>query len=92
MFSLRDNLVIAQVAVSVLLLVTSLLFVRSLRDVQSTDPGFSVRNQLLATVRLDVPGRGGSTLTESVMERLAGLPGVQSVTAAAMVPLSTIAG
>src|SRR5215472_4007176 len=88
LFSLRNNLVIAQVAVSVLLLVTSLLFVRSLRDVQSTDPGFNVRNQLLATVRLDLPGRGGSTLTESAMERLAGLPGVQSVTAAVIVPLS----
>jgi hypothetical protein len=53
LLSLRNNLVIAQVAVSVPLLATSLLFVRSLRDVQSTDPGFNVRNQLLATVRLD---------------------------------------
>jgi len=88
LFSLRNNLVIAQVAVSVLLLVTSLLFVRSLRDVQTADPGFNVRNQLLATVRVDVPGRGGNTLTESAMERIAGLPGVQSVTAAVIVPLS----
>jgi hypothetical protein len=59
-----------------------------LRDVQTADPGFNVRNQLLATVRLDVPGRGGSTLTESAMERILGLPGVQSVTAAVIVPLS----
>src|SRR5579883_3475973 len=88
LFSLRNNLVIVQVAVSVLLLVTSLLFVRSLRNVQTADPGFNVRNQLLATVRLDVPGRGGSTLTESAMERIAGLPGVQSVSAAMIVPLS----
>jgi predicted permease len=88
LFSLRNNLVIAQVAVTVLLLVTSLLFMRSLRDVQTADPGFNVRNQLLATVRLDVPGRGGSTLTESAMERILGLPGVQSVTAAVIVPLS----
>jgi predicted permease len=88
LFSLRNNLVIGQVAVSVLLLVTSLLFVRSLRDVQTADPGFNVRNQLLATVRLDVPGRGGNALTENVMERLAGLPGVRSVTAAMIVPLS----
>jgi len=86
--SSAGRLVIAQVAVSVLLLVTSLLFVRSLRVVQTADPGFNVRNQLLATVRLDVPGLGGSTLTESAMERIAGLPGVQSVTAAVIVPLS----
>jgi predicted permease len=77
-----------QVAVSVLLLVTSLLFVRSLRDVQTADPGFNVENQLLATVRPDAPKDRGRALIVSAMEQLAELPGVQSVTDAAIVPLS----
>jgi predicted permease len=88
LFSMRNNLVIVQVAVSVLLLVTSLLFVRSLRDVQAADPGFNVENQLLATVRPDAPEGRGRALIESAMERLAGLPGVRSVTDAVIVPFS----
>ena len=90
-FSLRNNLVIGQVAVSLLLLVTSLLFVRSLRDVQTVDPGFNVTNQVLASVHFDAQatqGEHGQDAVDVVMDRLAKMPGVRSVTAAFIVPLS----
>lgn len=90
-FSLRNNLVIGQVAVSMLLLVVSLLFVRSLRDVQTVDPGFNVQNQILATVRPDqseTRSVSKEDLTDGLTERLAKMAGVRSVTDAFIVPLS----
>ncbi|HLY18034.1 MAG TPA: ABC transporter permease [Bryobacteraceae bacterium] len=91
LFSMRNGLVTGQVAVSMLLLVVSLLFVRSLRDVQKADPGFNVANQVVASARLDRPGAGSGqnlALTDAIMERLAKAPGVVSVSAAMIVPLS----
>jgi putative ABC transport system permease protein len=90
-FSLRNNLVIGQVAVSLLLLVTSLLFVRSLREEQTADPGFNVNNQLLATVQVDAQGgrqEAAGDTADRVMQRLAQMPGVRGVTDAFIVPLS----
>jgi putative ABC transport system permease protein len=91
LFSLRNSLVIGQVAVSMLLLVVSLLFVRSLRDVQTADPGFNIHNQVVATLRPDRPSSGSNqtiALADAVMDRLAKAPGVVSVSAAIIVPLS----
>lgn len=88
-FSFRNMLVMAQVAVSLLLLVTSLLFVRSLRDVQNTDPGFNVENQLRATVQFDDPKASeAGDVYRPLLERLRTIPGVRSVSLAAMSPLS----
>ena len=44
---LRSGLVVAQVALSVLLLVAAYLFLRTLQRVQSTDLGFEPRGVLL---------------------------------------------
>lgn len=90
-FSLRDALVISQVAFSLLLLVTSLLFVRSLREVQTVDPGFNVENQLLVSVRVDGPAETGQSMKATAQlakERLSKISGVRSVTDAFLVPLS----
>jgi putative ABC transport system permease protein len=93
LFSFRNVLVMGQVAVSVLLLVTSLLFVRSLHSVSHAEPGFNVANQL--SVRLRMEGEQSSTqrsieISEEAAARLRSLPGVKSVAMAAMVPLSSM--
>ncbi len=88
LFTLRNGLVIGQVAVSLLLVAISFLFVRSLRKVQSADPGFNVENQLIAGIDLDVPAKGSPRVMEDAMEALARMPGVRSASGSFIVPLT----
>ena len=90
-FSLRDILVVAQVALSLLLLIGSGLFLRSLQNAYSTDLGFETRNALLASVDLSLQGYSEvqeRAFEEQLRERLASLPGVQSVSATSFMPVS----
>jgi predicted permease len=78
----RTLLVVAQVAISCVLLAGAMLFARSLRTITHVDAGFRPENVLLLGVGLDQ----GQTLSgvervrtyERVLERLATVPGVQS--------------
>jgi predicted permease len=87
----RKGLVVAQVALSVMLLAGAALFARSLYNLRSLDPGFKV-DQLL-TFGLD-PALSGydqarvKGLFKTVQERLAALPGVRSASLAVITPLS----
>jgi predicted permease len=77
---LRSGLVIAQIAVSVLLLSVSGLFLRSLVNAASVDPGFNTSNLLVAGVMLkDQPAATGSAFFQQMTERLGSLPGVRDV-------------
>jgi putative ABC transport system permease protein len=75
----RDVLVVGQVAVSVILLITAGLFVRSLQQAHRIDLGFDPENRLLASV--DV-GRSGYTRQQAIeiqsrlLEDVRALPGV----------------
>jgi predicted permease len=76
----RSGLVIAQVAISVLLLFGSGLFLRSLRNFSAVDPGFNQKNLLLVELGLgDYKEADGRELYRRVLERLRGLPGVREV-------------
>jgi predicted permease len=89
---LRDMLVVSQVALSLLLLIGSGLFLRSLRNAYQTDLGFETRNALLASVDLGLQGYNQAqqrAFNEQIHERLAALPGVQSVSATSFVPISS---
>lgn len=89
-FGLRNVLVVAQVALSMVLLVGAGLFVRSLIAAQSIDPGFEGERGVVMTV---APGltswdqeRRDEVLT-SLLERARTLPGVESVALASRLPL-----
>lgn len=88
---LRDVLVIAQLAMSLVLLVGAALFVRSLQQAVSFDPGFAAANILTATMDT-ASGRlseaQGREFYRQALERAGTLPGVESVTVSGIVPLT----
>jgi predicted permease len=76
---LRSGLVVTQIAISVLLLSVSGLFLRSLMKASSIDPGFNPKNLLLVNVLLrDHQEAHGSALYQRMLERLRALPGVNA--------------
>ena len=92
---LRQTLVAAQVALSLVLLVAAALFARSFTRSGEMDPGFSLRQGILASVDLLPAGydeaRGGEFL-ERLTERVASLPGVESASVARSIPLDFSSG
>jgi putative ABC transport system permease protein len=88
---LQSVFVVGQVMVAALLLVVAGLLLRTLREAESFHPGFETENMFLASVNLRPYGYTEETGTEFYRQltgRLRSLPGVQSVTFAAAVPLS----
>ena len=88
---LRHGLVVAQVALSMVLLVGAGLFLRSLRQAQAFDPGFRPDGVLLASFDLFAAGYDearGVAFQERLLERVGALPGVTAVTTARRIPLS----
>ncbi len=89
-FRMRGALVASQVAVSVLLLVGAGLFLRSLRNAHTIDPGFDPDGLALVTVDLSLAGyseESGLALLRQVRERLRTLPGVEGVAVVEGLPL-----
>lgn len=89
-FRLRNSLVAAQVALSLMLVVTALLFLRSLSKAADIDPGFQTANIQLAGVDVALSGYRGQQaveLADRFKERLRAIPGVESVATARMIPL-----
>jgi predicted permease len=84
-------LVVAQTALSVVLLITSGLFVRGLQAATQVDKGFEEENLLLASVDPGLQGYDrprAEAFYDQLRGRLEALPGVQAVSFAARVPLS----
>ena len=76
-------LITAQIALGVTLMVTAGVFVRSLRNLQEADLGYQRDALLLARVDLTGSGYAGVAaehVTQDLLDRLAGLPGVRGVT------------
>jgi predicted permease len=89
--SLRRVLVVSQVAVSLVLIVGGLLFVRTLYNLATTDPGFRHQDTLIAFIsRLPQrePGEAAQAARRDLVARLAALPEVKHLVAADIVPLS----
>jgi putative ABC transport system permease protein len=86
---IRSVLVVAQVAVSLVLLVAAGLFVRSVQRAQSVDLGFDPRHVL--NLSMDVSQQGldevrGNAFYRELESRVRALPGVESVSYAYSVP------
>lgn len=81
--SFRRVLLSAQIALGVLVVMTAGLLVRSLRNLQGTDLGYSRERLLLARVDVLESGYKGAAIqhmTRELLDRLATVPGVRSVT------------
>lgn len=90
--SLRNLVVMAEVALSFVLLIGSGLMFRSFMELQRVDPGFDPHNLLTlqlvgAPLRLQTPEER-SVLMGQIAQRLRAIPGVQSVTASFPFPLT----
>jgi predicted permease len=88
---LTAGLVIAQIALSLLMLTCAGLFVRSLANAQRADPGFDPNHVLLMTFDVSQMGYTAKTETEferQVVQRVKLLPGVDGATLADFSPLS----
>jgi predicted permease len=87
---LASGLVVAQISLSLLLLVCAGLFIRSFLSAQFIDPGFDSRDVLIASYDLFTSGysaRTGAEFDRQLVARLETLPGMRSVALANRVPL-----
>ena len=88
---LRSALVVAQVALSVALLISAGLLIRSLQAAQMLDPGFRTSNLLLASLDLAEGGYSrdeGHEFFRQLTENLGRVPGVESAALSRYVPFA----
>jgi putative ABC transport system permease protein len=88
---LRRTLVMSQVALAVVLLISSGLLLRSLVNALGADPGFGTRDAVLASIELpaaDFDEARGLAHYAAASERVRGLPGIEAVGLASTAPLS----
>jgi len=87
---LRNAFVVAQVALSIVLVVGGALFVRALQHASEIDPGFDPRGVELASLDLSLGGyteETGPLFARQLIERVRATPGVASASLAAQLPL-----
>ena len=87
----RGALVVSQVALSLVLLFSALLFTESLRNLLTTDPGFQTKGVLIAGlnfVRLQIPVEKRGVFQRELLERIRAIPGVDAAAHTYIVPLS----
>jgi macrolide transport system ATP-binding/permease protein len=88
---LRSGLVVAQLALSLMILIGAGLLVRALQQLQTMNPGFDARNALTVSFDLGLQGYDqtkGQQFYHQVVERIESLPEVKSVAVTSSVPLS----
>jgi putative ABC transport system permease protein len=91
--SLRNLLVVAQVTLSLVVLIGAGLCVKSLRALQAIDPGFEPAKVVTASFDLGQNGYDearGRQFISQLSERVAALPGVEAVSFARIVAFSDI--
>jgi putative ABC transport system permease protein len=86
---LRSVLVVAEIALSVMLLLGAGLLVRSFLNLQRIDQGYETQGVLTTRLTLPrerYPGDAAGAFFDQLSERLAALPGVRAVSAASQFP------
>jgi predicted permease len=89
---LRRSLVVVQLALSVVLLVGGMLFVRSLAAARAMDLGFDARDRALVSFNVGLQGydeRRGQAFYDQVLTHVRALPGVADAGLARPVPFDT---
>jgi predicted permease len=89
--NLRQALVVAQIALSLVSLIAAGLFVRSLRHSQRIDTGFERKGVLVMAFNLGREGytpERGQVFYQQITERVSGLPGVRHAAVAQNAPLT----
>jgi macrolide transport system ATP-binding/permease protein len=91
--SLRNLLVVAQLSLSLLLLISAGLFVRSLQNASSIDPGFKPDGRLVMWIN-PTPQKQMPAYTaefyQRALERVRALPGVQTTSLISYLPISLV--
>jgi len=88
---MRSGLVVAQIALSLVLLICAGLVVRTLQQLQTMNPGFDPHNALTLSFDLGLQGYDkarGEQFYQQIVERVQSLPGVRTVAVTSYVPLS----
>jgi predicted permease len=94
-FSLRRGLVVAQVALSLVLVAGALLFSRSLGNLLTVETGFRQEGILTAEVtfrRLNLPSDRYPIFKNELLERIRAIPGVESAALTDIIPLADWGG
>ncbi len=89
-WSLRGVLVVAQVAISIIVLICAGLFLRSLNKALKVDPGFSAENLVTMILDPSLPGydkAAGLRFYQELTRRIEAQPGVRAVSLATFLPL-----
>jgi predicted permease len=89
-WTLRNTLVVAQVALSFVLLIGAGLFVRSLQKAQAIDPGFDTGPAAMIWPNLEmslIPREEGELLWDQLAQRARSVPGVDRVALVDRLPL-----
>jgi predicted permease len=90
-YTLRNALVVGQLAISILLLSAGLLFIRNLMYATSFNAGFDTSHTVVATFQTaggSYTPRKFAALVDTALERLRALPGVEAASPASAVPLN----
>lgn len=90
-FTFQRILIATQVAISLVLVVASLLFVRSFHNLLSIDPGFRQQGLnyfFVDFVRVGLPKEGMRPFANSVLEQVRAVPGVQTAGVTTFLPLA----
>ena len=90
-FSMRNLLVVTQVALSVVLLIAAGLFLRSLRQAQTIDPGFDAEKIVTLPLNINLlryTRTQGREFYRQVVERVEAIPGVESASLARIAAVS----
>ena len=88
---LRSVLVVAQIAISLVVLIAAGLVVRTLQQLQTMNPGFDPQNALTMSFDLGLQGYDdarGQQFYRQLMDRVRSLPGVEAAAVSSYIPLS----
>jgi predicted permease len=90
-FTFQRILIAGQIAISLVLVIASLLFVHSFHNLLSIDPGFRQKDLnyfFVDFVRAGLPKEGMRPFANSLLDQVRGVPGVESAALSTFLPLA----